>query len=127
MRAAGKVAVVKWTSRGSEHLGVLQVDGQGFILKTLEFASAVRPNDAEVLPADIPADTVAKAAMIIDQKMNKPFDYTSIKSTYNDAIRDVIERMAAGEEVAIEEVAAPVTDNVDSALDAMLGSTSAPA
>lgn len=119
MRAAGKVAIVKWTTRGSEHLGMLQADGNGFLLKTLEFASAVRQNDAEVIEAEVPAEMVQKAVQIINGKMSKPFDYEGIKSTYNDALRDLIERMAAGEEIKVEEVAPKVTDNLDDALEAM--------
>jgi DNA end-binding protein Ku len=138
MREAGKVAIGKIVIRSKQQLCALRPSGDAIALSTMLFGDEVLSpdrldeldalSDAEATPREL-----TMAQQLIDS-LSADFDPGKFKDEYRERVLDLIERKAAGEEIAVQpeaEDAAPAPDLM-AALEASLaevrsGSSDAPA
>lgn len=126
MEQSAKVGVALFVLRGRERVVAVRPDREVLALETMYFADEVR-DPVEELPA-LPGDAdfsereLSTAGMLIES-LSTEWEPTRYRSTYREALRDLIERKRQGETVHAPpqraERVAPVVDLMD-ALNASL-------
>lgn len=113
MREEGRVAVAKVTFRDKEHLATLRVSGDALVLETMYWPDEIRAVDFPELSAEVAVkpQEVEMARSLIDS-LTEPWDPTAYRDEYREALQELIEKKAAGEEVVFAETPepAPVVD-----------------
>jgi DNA end-binding protein Ku len=127
MRASGKVGIARVVLRQKQYLCALRATDDGVItMSTMNYGDeVVSPEGIDELDAAVEADAsdreVKMAQQLIDS-LTSEWEPGKYKDTYREQVLELIERKAAGEEIAIqpsEEPAAPVPDLM-AALEASL-------
>jgi DNA end-binding protein Ku len=129
MEDSGKVAIGKVVIRSKESLVAIRPAGPVLTLETMLFPDEVVPPDSlDELPANQDGDAkpagkreLTMAQQLIDSLSNE-FDPSQYRDEYRERVLDLIERKAAGEEIAVQpapEEPARVPDLM-SALEASL-------
>jgi DNA end-binding protein Ku len=116
MREAGKVAIGKIVIRSKQQLCALRPTGDAMALSTMLFGDEVLPPDRideldALEEAEASKRELTMAQQLIDS-LSAEFDPEKFKDEYRERVLDLIERKAAGEEIAVqpeaeEEVPAP--------------------
>jgi DNA end-binding protein Ku len=138
MREAGKVGIGRVVLRTKQQLCALRPSGDVMTMSTMLFGDEVLPPDRideldAVGEADATKRELAMAQQLIDS-LSSEFDPTKFRDEYRERVLDLIERKAAGEEIAVQpqaEEEAPAPDLM-AALEASLaevhsGDSDAPA
>jgi DNA end-binding protein Ku len=113
------VAVVKWVQRNNEYIGVLKIHEGGFLLKQLLYFEQFRSaEEVEIIKSEVDGELVDKALQVAEN-MKLDFDWTEYSENYNQQLRELIEKKAAGEEI-IPEIKPPETRSLQKELDKML-------
>ena len=126
MRESGKVAIGKIVIRSKQQLCALRPVGDAMALSTMLFGDEVlSPDRLDEIDAIGEAEATKReltmAQQLIDS-LSADFDPGRFKDEYRERVLDLIERKAAGEEIAVQpeaEEAAPVPDLM-AALEASL-------
>ncbi|MFZ1995498.1 MAG: Ku protein [Solirubrobacteraceae bacterium] len=126
MREAGKVAIGKIVIRSKQQLCALRPTGEAMALSTMLFGDEVLPADRideldALEEAEATKRELTMAQQLIDS-LSAEFDPERFKDEYRERVLDLIERKAAGEEIAVApeaEEAAPAPDLM-AALEASL-------
>jgi DNA end-binding protein Ku len=126
MREAGKVAIGRVVIRSKQQLCALRPTDDVIALSTMLFGDEVlSPERIDELDAVQDADAsdreLTMAQQLIDS-LSAEFDPTKFKDSYRERVLDLIERKAAGEEIAVQPEAedeAPAPDLM-AALEASL-------
>ena len=115
MREANKVAIGKVVIRSKQQLCALRPAGEVMALSTMLFGD-------EVLSPDRLADRELTMAQQLIDSLSAEFDPTRFKDEYRERVLDLIERKAAGEEIAVPPEAEDTTPAPDlmAALEASL-------
>jgi DNA end-binding protein Ku len=127
MEETGKVAIAKVVIRQKEQLVAIRAAGDVLNMSTMLFADeVVDPDTIDDIPRDGDVTTSDRELDIAKQLVDSlagPFEPEKYRDTYREEVLALIERKAAGEEIAVqparEEEAAPVPDLM-SALKASL-------
>jgi DNA end-binding protein Ku len=118
MRETGKVAIARVVIRSKEHLVAIRPMGDALGMATMLFSDEVLdPDRIDELPEADEIKTTDKELAIAKQLVESlagDFEPGRYKDTYREEVLALIERKAAGEEIAVqparEEEAAPVPD-----------------
>jgi DNA end-binding protein Ku len=126
MRESGKVAIGKVVIRSKQQLCALRPTDEVIALSTMLFGDEVlSPDRLDELEAIEEADATAReltmAQQLIDS-LSAEFEPTRFKDEYRERVLDLIERKAAGEEIAVQPEAEDTTPAPDlmAALEASL-------
>src|SRR3954471_9455154 len=126
MEEAGKVAIARVVLRNREHLVALRPAGAGLMMETMNFHDEVVPaDDLDELLAAAEAQAsdreVAMAKQLIDS-LTTAFEPGRYTDTYREQVLALIERKAAGEDIAVQpEAPAPArVPDLMAALEASL-------
>jgi DNA end-binding protein Ku len=106
MREAGKVAIGKIVIRSKQQLCALRPTGEVMALSTMLFGDEVlSPDRLDELDAIGEAEATKReltmAQQLIDS-LSAEFDPAKFKDEYRERVLDLIERKAAGEEIAVQ-------------------------
>jgi DNA end-binding protein Ku len=126
MRETGKVAIARVVLRSRERLVAVSAHGDTLLMTTMNFSDEVQsPEELKEL-----GDTDAKVsereldvARRLVESLAEPFDISKYKDTYREAVLDLIDRKASGEEIVVQPQAEPQTleaPDLMSALEASL-------
>jgi DNA end-binding protein Ku len=133
MVEAGKVAIARVVLRNKEHLVALRPSGPGLMMETMNFHDEVVPAEDldELLAAtEVTASEreVAMARQLIDS-LTTEFAPDRYADSYREQVLELVERKAAGEEIAVQpEAAAPApVPDLMAALEASLAEVRKPA
>jgi DNA end-binding protein Ku len=126
MREAGKVAIGRVVIRSKQQLCALRPTGEVMALSTMLFGDeVVSPDRLDELDAIGEAEATAReltmAQQLIDS-LSADFDPSRFKDEYRERVLDLIQRKAAGEEIAVQPEAEDTTPAPDlmAALEASL-------
>ncbi len=126
MRESGKVAIGKIVIRSKQQLCALRPTGDVMALSTMLFGDEVlSPDRLDELDAISEAEATKReltmAQQLIDS-LSADFDPEKFKDEYRDRVLDLIERKAAGEEIAVQPEAEDTSPAPDlmAALEASL-------
>ena len=101
---AGKVGIATFVMRSREYLAAIRAVNGVLVLETMRFDDeVVAPADLEGIPGD-EVDVTEKELSIAKQvieSLTTTFDPQAYKDTYRDAVMDLIEKKAEGEEIVI--------------------------
>ena len=126
MRDAGKVAIGRVVIRSKQQLCALRPIGAAMGMSTMLFGDEVlSPDRLDELDALGDAEASKRELTMAQQLINSlsaDFDPTKFKDEYRDRVIDLIERKAAGEEIAVQPEAEDETPAPDlmAALEASL-------
>jgi DNA end-binding protein Ku len=126
MREAGKVAIARVVLRSKEQLVAIRPSGDVLLMETMIFHDEVVPTDAlDDLPDDERAAASARELAMAQQlieSLSSEFEPVKYRDEYREKVLDLIERKAAGEEIAVQpEAAAPArVPDLMAALEASL-------
>jgi DNA end-binding protein Ku len=126
MRRTGKVAIARVVLRSKEYLVAIRPWGEALLMSTMSFADEIQ--DARALPEIGELETSVnerelEIASTLVESISEPFEIGKYHDAYREALLDLIDRKAAGEQVAVEPPAeAPRLQAPDlmSALEASL-------
>jgi DNA end-binding protein Ku len=126
MRESGKVAIGKIVIRSKQQLCALRPSGEAMALSTMLFGDEVLPSDRldeldGLQDAEASQRELTMAQQLIDS-LSAEFDPEKFKDEYRERVLELIERKAAGEEIAVApeaEETAPAPDLM-AALEASL-------
>lgn len=101
MKESGRVAVVRWTKRKGQSLGILAPRGDGaLVVLELAFAEVLRAPNAKCLAhlqAEIPRSVVEGAVSLIETMSWAPEALDSIRNRRVELEQELIDRAEAGE------------------------------
>jgi DNA end-binding protein Ku len=116
MREEGRVAVAKVAFRDKEHLATLRVRGDVLVLETMYWPDEIRVAEFSELTEEVPVkpQEVEMARSLICN-LTETWNPAAYHDEYREALLDLIERKAAGEEVVVASPPepAPVIDLMD--------------
>jgi DNA end-binding protein Ku len=135
MKEMGKVGIARVVMRTKQYLCAVRPMGGALALSTLLYADEVRSLDeVEALPDEAelaPKPRELQMAKSLIDSLAAPFEPDKYKDEYREQVLALIERKAAGEEIAVQEVpeAAPtevpdLMSALQASLDAVRGAES---
>jgi len=126
MRESGKVAIARVVLRNKEHLVAIRPTGDALMMETMVFHDEVIPaGDIDELDAAKDVKTTAKEVKMAEQLIESlatDFEPERYEDEYREKVLELIERKAAGEEIAVApEAKAPAkVPDLMAALEASL-------
>jgi DNA end-binding protein Ku len=105
MRETSKVAIARVVLRSKEQLVAIRPTGDVLAMATMNFADEVLPADRlDELPGEELKTSERELAIArqLVESLAAPFDPTKYKDTYREEVLALIERKAAGEEIAVQ-------------------------
>jgi DNA end-binding protein Ku len=130
MRETGRVAIARVVIRSKEQLVALRPMGDDVLgISTMLFADeVVEPDKIDELAAAADVEATARELDIAKQLVESlagPFDPSKYSDTYREEVIDLIERKAAGEEIAVQPVAEEEEEPVPDLMAALKASLDA--
>jgi DNA end-binding protein Ku len=130
-RETGKVAIARVVLRSRERLVAVHPHGDVLMMTTLNYADEINPTSELRELSGEEQDEASSAvgereldvARRLVQSLAEPFDIGRYKDTYREAVLDLIDRKASGEEIVVEprpDVEALQSPDLMSALQASL-------
>jgi DNA end-binding protein Ku len=106
MRDTGKIAIARIVLRSRERLVAIRPRGESLLMTTMNFGDEIQSPLAlrELEEADnVPiAEKELSVARRLVESIAEPFDISKYHDTYREAMLDLIDRKAAGEEIVVE-------------------------
>jgi DNA end-binding protein Ku len=103
-----KVGIAKVSFRDKEHLAALRFKDRVFVLETMFWPDEIRAAEFDTVDADekVRENEVEMAKALIDN-LTEPWDPSSFKDEYREALIEIVERKDAGEPIEAPAEAAP--------------------
>ncbi len=107
MRETGKVAIARVVLRSRERLVAVHPREDVLVMTTLHYADEINPtNELRELNGKEKEATVGErelgVARRLVESLAEPFDIDRYRDTYREAVLDLIDRKAGGEEIVVE-------------------------
>ena len=129
MRETDKVGIARVVIRSKENLVAIRPAGDVLEMSTMLFADEViDPDRLDDLPDPDDVKTTAKELQIAKQLVDSlagPFEPGKYHDTYREEVMSLIERKAAGEEIAVQPAAAEEPTEVPDLMSALQASLDA--
>ena len=130
MRETGRVAIARVVIRSKEQLVALRPMGDDVLgISTMLFSDeVVEPDKIDELAAASEVEATSRELDIAKQLVESlagPFDPSKYHDTYREEVLDLIERKAAGEEIAVQPVADEEAEPVPDLMAALKASLDA--
>jgi len=104
MERSGRAAIGRFVMRTKQYLVVIRPDDNMLVLETLYFADEVRnPKELDIPSRVKVSPNEVKIAKQLIDSLTREWDPKHYKDTYRAALQKVIERVAKGEEITVEE------------------------
>jgi DNA end-binding protein Ku len=104
MHETGKVAIARVVLRSRERLVTVRAHGDTLLMTTMSFGDEVRPVSElnELLGEVEVGERELEVARRLVNSLAEPFDISKYHDTYREAVLDLIDRKASGEEIVIQ-------------------------
>src|SRR5437868_13791955 len=115
MRKSGRTALARYAARGKQYLVQIRpLPEGGLVMQTLLYADEVRPfTEVEFEKGEVKPQELALAEQIIEQISTDEFKPEKFKDDVRKRIDAQIQRKVEGQEIQIEQPAAPQTQIID--------------
>ena len=115
MRKSGRTALARYAARGKQYLVQIRPLAEGgLVMQTLMYADEIRPfSEVGVEPAEIKPQELALAEQIIQQISTDEFKPEKYHDDVRERVQAQIQRKVEGQEIQIEQPAAPQTQIID--------------
>ncbi len=120
----GRVGIAKVSFRDKEHLSALRFKDKVLVLETMYWPDEIRASDFEELDKSVPIrpQEVQMARSLIEN-LTEDFKPDELRDEYREALMDIVEKKAAGEEIEVPE--APQETKVVDLMEALKASVEA--
>lgn len=104
MRDTGKIAIARVVLRSRERLVVVRPYGEALLMATMIFGDEVHPcTELVELNKDVEVgERELEVARQLVSSLAGPFDISKYRDTYRDAVLDLIDRKASGEDIVVQ-------------------------
>jgi DNA end-binding protein Ku len=104
MRETSKVAIARVVLRSRERLVAVRAHGDALLMTTMSFGDEVRPASElnELLGEVEVGERELEMARRLVSSLAEPFDISKYHDTYREAVLDLIDRKASGEEIVVQ-------------------------
>ena len=103
-----KVGVAKVSFRDKEHLAALRFKDDVFVLETMYWPDEIRAADFDTVHENEKVrDNEVEMAKALIENLTEPWNPEQFKDEYREALLDIVEKKAAGEEIEAPPEAAP--------------------
>jgi DNA end-binding protein Ku len=107
MRETGKVAIARVVLRSRERLVAVHPRGEVLMMTTLSYADEINPtSELRELNSEQEASSVGERELDVARRLveslAEPFDIGRYRDTYREAVLDLIDRKASGEEIVVQ-------------------------
>jgi DNA end-binding protein Ku len=111
MRETGKVAIARVVLRSRERLVAVHPHGDVLMMTTLNYADEINPTselrelggeEEEASSSSAVGERELDVARRLVESLAEPFDIGRYRDTYREAVLDLIDRKASGEEIVVE-------------------------
>jgi DNA end-binding protein Ku len=105
MRDTNRVAIARVVLRSRQQLVAIRPHGEALMMTTMTFGDEIQPLEDlhELQEAEVElGEQELEIAHRLIEAVAKPFDITNYRDTYREALLDLIDRKASGEEIALE-------------------------
>ncbi len=115
MRRSGRTALARYAARGKQYLVQIRpLPEGGLVMQTLMYADEIRPfSEVGVEPGEVKPAELALAEQIIQQISTDEFKPEKFHDDVRERIQEQIQRKVEGQEIQIEQPAAPQTQIID--------------
>jgi DNA end-binding protein Ku len=108
MSENGKVGIAKVSIRDKEHLSALRFKEDVMVLETMYWPDEIRPAEFEELEKDVKIrPQEVQMAQTLIENLSDEWDPTAFRDEYREALLEIVEKKAAGEEITVIEEAEP--------------------
>lgn len=119
MEESGKVGIARFVMRSKQYLAAVRPRDNMLVLSTMVYADEINdpaqiPELDEVGKVEVPERELTMARQLIES-LTEEFEPEKFEDTYREAVLELIEKKAAGEEI----VAAPEAPTTDRVVDLM--------
>jgi DNA end-binding protein Ku len=114
LKKTQKVGIARMVFRDREHLAAIKPDGRALMLDTMHFAEEINEGESLSIPAEsakIGVKELNMAEKLIDM-MSGEFEPDKYKDSYREALLEVIEKKAQGQQIKATPRKKEVTTNV---------------
>ena len=108
MSENGKVGIAKVSFRDKEHLSALRFKDDVMVLETMYWPDEIRPAEFDELEKDVkirPQEVQMAQSLI--ENLSDEWDPSAFRDEYREALLEIVEKKAAGEEITVVEEAEP--------------------
>ncbi len=105
MRETNRVAIARVVLRSRQQLVAIRPHGEALMMTTMTFGDEIQPLEDlhELQEAEVElGEQELQIAHRLIEAVARPFDITNYRDTYREALLDLIDRKASGEEIALE-------------------------
>jgi DNA end-binding protein Ku len=104
----GKVGISKVSFRDKEHLAALRFKDDAFVLETMFWPDEIRAAEFETIHEDGKIrDQEVEMAKALIENLSEPWNPEAYKDEYREALLEIVEKKAAGEEIEAAPEAQP--------------------
>jgi len=108
MSDSSKVGIAKVSFRDKEHLAALRFKDDVFVLETMYWPDEIRAADFDTVHENEKVrDNEVEMAKALIENLTEPWNPEQFKDEYREALLDIVEKKAAGEEIEAPPEAAP--------------------
>jgi DNA end-binding protein Ku len=110
MRATGRVAIARVVLRSRERLVAIRPRADVLVMATMNFSDEIQQTDdlEELHQDDVqPTERELAVARRLVESIAEPFEIARYRDTYREALLEMIDRKAGGEEVVAQPAATP--------------------
>jgi DNA end-binding protein Ku len=105
MRDTGRVAIARVVLRSRQQLVAIRPHGEVLMMTTMTFGDEIQPledlHELQEAEAELGEQELEIAHRLVEA-VARPFDIANYRDTYREALLDLIDRKASGEEIALE-------------------------
>ena len=115
MRKSGKTALARYAARGKQYLVQIRpLPEGGLVMQNLMYADEIRPfSEVGLEPGEVKPQELALAEQIIQQISTDEFKPEKYADDVRARIQEQIQRKVEGQEIQVEQPAAPQTQIID--------------
>ena len=108
MSQDGRVGIAKVSFRDKEHLAALRFRDEVFVLETMFWPDEIRAAEFEELEKDVKLrPQEVQMAQTLIENLTEEWNPEQHRDEYREALMDIVEKKAAGEEIVMQEAAEP--------------------
>jgi DNA end-binding protein Ku len=108
MAEDGRVGIAKVSFRDKEHLAALRFKDEVFVLETMYWPDEIRAAEFEELEKDVKLrPQEVQMAQTLIENLTEEWNPEQYRDEYREALLEIVEKKAAGEEIVVQEAAEP--------------------
>jgi DNA end-binding protein Ku len=119
-----KAGLARFVLRTSEYLCLIRALKKGLVIQKIRFPEEIRKIDELNIEEPAPTKKELDMALALIKEYTSPFDLSTFKNSYSDALLNIIKAKASGKRPTIRKIKAETTKKSDDLMDQLMKSLS---